>query len=105
MIREPEEAKAPRAELSPSTRMFLLAMGAQLRQLLRPSARRDLGEYVKSLTSDTEAQPFLDWAKDVVEAHRSAKTRRAGRARALVRAAPDGVFTRPETAFRVRWLL
>ena len=89
----------------PLTRVFVFSLAAQLRPLLRPSARRDLARYIASFSSDESAKEWLRWAHEVLTTFKSeARTLRVGRTGRLVRAAPIGVFRRPDRAYRVRWI-
>jgi hypothetical protein len=89
----------------PLIRMFVFSLAAQLRPLLRPSARRDLARYISGLSSDQSAKEWLRWAHEVLTTFKTeARTLRVGRTGLLIRAAPIGAFRRPDRAYRVRWI-
>jgi len=87
------------------TSAFLLASQSALKPLLRPSAHREVGRFIGRIESDVEAKKFLTWAARVVRAHR--RDARGGRpkiAARIVRSAPEGLFRRPERAYRPRYI-
>ena len=92
------------ASLSPVLGAFLLANIAAMQPLLRPSAHKELRQFIATRRTTTDVLDFLHWTNRVVQAHKR-DSRRAGprmAARIVRRSAPKGMFRRPELAYRPR---